>query len=53
MLESDNIFDEVHMICFDEEEKLFMIYDKESGKIYDVRNESHLQKLEEDSLRVT
>lgn len=47
MLQNDNIFEEVDMGRSEDEEKHFMIYDKESGKTYDIRNECHLQKLEE------
>ena len=29
----------------DDEEKQFLIFDKDTGKIYDIRNETHLSKI--------
>jgi hypothetical protein len=29
----------------DDEDKPFLIIDKDSGKVYDIRNENHLQRI--------
>lgn len=42
MLNNDNIFEEFDMGQLDEEEKQFLLIDKDSGKVYDLRNENHL-----------
>jgi hypothetical protein len=36
---------EVDMGQIDEEERPFMIVDKDTGKVYDLRNENHLDRL--------
>lgn len=42
------MFEDIDMGQLDcEEEKNFLVIDKETGKIYDIRNEAHLHKLEE------
>lgn len=48
LLKNENIFDNIDMNADEEEdEKLFLILDKETGKIFDIRNEYHLQKVQE------
>jgi hypothetical protein len=45
MLNNDNIFEEIDMGQLDEEEKQFIIIDKDTGRVYDIRNENFLLKL--------
>ena len=33
-----------------DEERQFMIVDKESGKVYDIRNERHVERLTESTI---
>ena len=42
LLNNDNTYEEIDMGQLDEEEKQFIIADKDSGRLYDIRNESHL-----------
>ena len=41
----DEGVDLVDMGQIDEEERPFMIVDKDTGKVYDMRNETHLNRL--------
>ena len=41
---------EVDMGKLNEEERQFMIVDKDSGKVYDIRKESHLERLSESQI---
>lgn len=45
LLQNDNIFDEIDMGQLDEEDKQFLLIDKDTGRVYDMRNETHLQRL--------
>jgi len=47
MLNNDNIFEEIDMGQLDEEEKQFILIDKDTGRVYDIRNEGLLNKLQE------
>ena len=38
---------EVNMGTLKEEERQFMIVDKDAGRVYDIRNERHVERLEE------
>ena len=38
--EDDNIFEEIDMGQIDEEDKQFLLIDKDTGKVYDLRNEN-------------
>ena len=38
----DNIFEEIDMGQLDEEERQFLLVDKDTGRVYDMRNEMHL-----------
>jgi len=38
-------YQEVDMGQIDEEERPFMIIDKDTGKVYDIRNEQHVERL--------
>lgn len=42
MLIKDNQFEEIDMGQIDEEEKQFLLIDKDTGRVYDMRNETHL-----------
>ena len=37
----------------DEEEKQFLLIDKDTGRVYDMRNEMQLQRLQEKQTRLT
>jgi hypothetical protein len=39
-LNNDNNFEELDMGQIDEEDKPFILIDKDTGKVYDIRNES-------------
>ena len=41
---------EVDMGKMADEERQFMIVDKESGKVYDIRNERHVERLTESTI---
>lgn len=43
--ENDNIFEEIDMGQIDEEDRPFLLIDKDTGRVYDMRNETHLKKL--------
>ena len=45
--EQDNIFEEIDMGQIDEEDRPFLLIDKDTGRVYDMRNENHLKKLNE------
>ncbi len=47
LLQNDNIFEDIDMGQLDEEEKQFLLIDKDTGRVYDMRNEMHLQRLQE------
>ena len=45
-LESNNGgVEEIDMGEIDDEDKPFLIIDKDTGKVYDIRNETHLQRI--------
>lgn len=37
----------------DEEERQYLLIDKDTGKVYDLRNENHLHKITAKSTRIT
>ena len=39
------MFREIDIGKIDDEEKQFLIFDKDTGKVYDIRNEGHLSKI--------
>lgn len=41
----DGFFQEIDMGQIDDEDKQYLIFDKDTGKVYDIRNEHHLQKI--------
>ena len=43
----DPAFDMLDMGMLDEEDRQFMLVDKDTGKVYDLRNKNHISKLEE------
>ena len=51
--DNDNIFEEIDMGQIDEEERQFYLVDKDTGKVYDMRNENQLQRLQEKQTRLT
>lgn len=53
MLQSENIFDEIDMGQIDDEDRPFLLVDKDTGKVYDIRNENHLSRLQEKQARIT
>jgi hypothetical protein len=40
-----NFFEEIDMGQIDEEEKQFLLIDKDTGRVYDLRNEQQLQRI--------
>ena len=53
LLQSEHIFDEIDMGQIDDEDKPFLLIDKDTGKVYDIRNENHLSRLQEKQTRLT
>lgn len=51
--ENENIFEEIDMGQIDEEDRQFLLIDKDTGRVYDMRNEMHLQRLQEKQTRLT
>lgn len=51
--EQDNIFEEIDMGQIDEEDRPFLLIDKDTGRVYDMRNENHLKKLNEKQSKLT
>lgn len=51
--DNDNIFEEIDMGQIDEEERQFYLVDKDTGRVYDMRNENQLQRLQEKQTRLT
>ena len=49
-LNNDNNFEELDMGEIDDEDKPFILVDKDTGKIYDIRNENVVQKLSNTSI---
>ena len=41
-------YQEVDMGNIDEEDRPFIIIDKDFGKLYDIRNDKHIDRLEEE-----
>ena len=50
ILNNENIFEEIQMGQYDEEDKQFLLIDKDTGRVYDLRNENHLQRIPSSSL---
>lgn len=46
----EDMYEEIDMGQLDEEEKQYLIVDKDSGKVYDIRNERHLQRISDRSI---
>ena len=44
-LNNDSNFEELDMGQIDEEDRPFILVDKDTGKVYDIRNESVIQKF--------
>jgi hypothetical protein len=44
-LNNDSNFEELDMGQIDEEDRPFILIDKDTGKVYDIRNESVIQKF--------
>jgi hypothetical protein len=44
-LENEENYWEVDMGQIDEEERPFMIVDKDTGRVYDMRNDKHVDRL--------
>jgi hypothetical protein len=40
-----NFFEEIDMGQIDEEDKQFLLIDKDTGRVYDLRNEQQLQRI--------
>jgi len=43
--EQEGFFQEIDMGQMDDEDKQFLIFDKDTGKVYDIRNERHLSRI--------
>jgi predicted transglutaminase-like cysteine proteinase len=52
-LDQDGMFQEIDMGELDEEERQYLLIDKDTGKVYDLRNENHLHKITAKSTRIT
>lgn len=50
---SQGMFQEIDMGEIDEEERQYLLIDKDTGKVYDLRNEVHLQKITSKQTRLT
>jgi hypothetical protein len=53
LLQDDNLFEDIDMGTIDDEERPFMLVDKDTGKVYDLRNDSHLSRVIDKSARIT
>lgn len=53
MLQNENLFEEIDMGQIDEEDRQFLLVDKDTGRVYDMRNETHLARLQEKQTRLT
>lgn len=53
MLQDENIFEDIDMGTVDDEDRPFLLVDKDTGKVYDLRNDSHLSKVIDKSARIT
>lgn len=53
MLQNDQsgFFQEIDMGQIDDEDKQFLIFDKDTGKVYDIRNEGQLQRITKEAKR--
>ncbi len=45
MLQNDNLFEDIDMGQIDDEDRQFLLVDKDTGRVYDMRNETHLARL--------
>ena len=53
LLQSEHIFDDIDMGQIDDEDRPFLLIDKDTGRVYDIRNENHLSRLQEKQTRLT
>ncbi len=52
-LAQDGMFQEIDMGELDEEERQYLLIDKDTGRVYDLRNENQLEKITAKSTRIT
>lgn len=52
-MDQQGLFQEIDMGELDEEERQYLLIDKDTGKVYDLRNENHLHKITAKSTRIT
>jgi len=48
----DDLFEEINFGLLDEEEKQYLIVDKDTGKVYDTRNENHVSKVTQKTTKI-
>ncbi len=51
--ERDKFYDEIDMGQIDEEERQYLLIDKDTGKVYDLRNEDSLNRITSRHTRLT
>ena len=49
----DRLFEEIDMGQIDEEERQYLLIDKDTGRVYDLRNEDALTKITSRQTRLT
>ena len=50
---SEKFFQEIDMGELDEEERQYLLIDKDTGRVYDLRNDMHLQRITSKNTRLT
>jgi hypothetical protein len=53
MLQDENIFQDIDMGTVDDEDRPFLLVDKDTGKVYDLRNDSHVSRVVDKTHRIT
>lgn len=51
--DGQDVFEEIDMGQIDEEDRPFLLIDKDTGRVYDMRNENHLKHLNEKQSKLT
>jgi hypothetical protein len=49
----EKFFQAIDMGELDEEEKQYLLIDKDTGRVYDLRNDTHLQRITSKNTRLT
>lgn len=51
--DGQDVFEEIDMGQIEEEDRPYLLVDKDTGRVYDMRNENHLKKLNEKQSKLT